>query len=339
MLRHYNIPIFIPELACPHQCVFCDQQKISGKKQQPSIEDVDHIVKAYLATIPVATKHVEIAFFGGNFTGLPADTQEAYLEKAAYWIKQEQVNGIRLSTRPDYINEQNLQMLKHHGVTCIEIGAQSFDDQVLQLSGRGHTVSDIENAAALIKRAGISLVIQMMTGLPGDTMNKTRHTARRIVECGAVATRIYPAVVIRSTQLEQLLDSGQYKPLSMEETIDRCKWLIHYFEKHQIQILRLGLHPSEGLISGCELVEGPFHPAMKELVLSSMWADLFSRLLNEQDHELKQKDLIICVAPRQLSVAVGHHGSNKEALEKIYRKVVFKTDPQLKGRAFHVHYC
>lgn len=337
-MRHYNIPIFIPELACPHQCVFCNQQKISGKEGQPLTDDVDHITKAYLATMPPADKHVEIAFFGGNFTGLPADTQQAYLEAAAKWVRQGRVNGIRLSTRPDYIREQNLSMLKHYGVTCIEIGAQSFNDQVLQLSGRGHTVQDIENAAALIKRSGISLVIQMMTGLPGDTMEKTMHTARRIVECGAVATRIYPAIVIRGTRLEQLLESGQYKPLSMEEAIERCKWLIQYFEKHQIHILRLGLHPSEGLISGCELVAGPFHPAMKELVLSSMWADLFAKLLNEQDPDMKQKELSIRVAPRQLSVATGHDGSNKQALEKVYRKVAFEADPQLKGRAFHVHY-
>lgn len=337
-MRHYNIPIFIPELACPHQCIFCDQHKISGKAGLPLLDDISHIVKAYLATMPTTGKYVEIAFFGGSFTGLPPEKQQAYLDKASVWVRQGQVNGIRLSTRPDYINKEILAMLRQAGVSCIEIGAQSFDDEVLRLSGRGHTVGDIEKASELIKEAGIGLVLQMMTGLPGDSHAKTLYTARRITEAGAMATRIYPALVIKGTRMEEMFKAGTYQPLTMQETISRCKDLIRFFEEKNMPVLRLGLHPSEGLISGCEMVAGPFHPALKELVMSALWADLFVDLLNEQNPDRKQQRLTITVAPKQLSTATGHGASNKKALERIYRKVDFKTDPELTGRSFYVHY-
>lgn len=337
-MRHYNIPIFIPELACPHQCVYCDQSKITGCDQPPAVDDIKDIVKAYLATMPDKDKHVEIAFFGGNFTGLPLKVQHAYLAEASALVAAGAIDGVRLSTRPDYINKEVMELLVYHHVSSVELGAQSLDDEVLRLSERGHTVKDVENASSMIREAGIELVLQMMTGLPGDTPEKTMDTARKIQQLGASATRIYPTLVIRGTRMEKLMLQGDYQPLSLEETIMRCKQLVIFFESHDIAILRLGLHPSEGLISGCEMAAGPFHPALKELVMTALWKDLLSGFIVDVTNQSSDMELTITVAPSQLNAATGHNATNRKELEKHYKKVVFKTDPLLTGRTFHAHY-
>ncbi len=337
-MRHYNIPIFIPELACPHQCVYCDQSKITGCDQPPAVDDIKYIVKAYLATMPDKDKHVEIAFFGGNFTGLPIEVQHAYLAEASTLVAAGAIDGIRLSTRPDYINKEVIDLLVHHHVSSVELGAQSLDDEVLRLSERGHTVKDVENASAMIREGGIELVLQMMTGLPGDTFEKTMDTAKKIQQLGAAATRIYPALVIRGTRLEKLMLQGDYQPLSLEETILRCKKLVVFFESHGIIILRLGLHPSEGLINGCEMAAGPFHPALKELVMTALWEESLSGFIADVNAQSRDMELTITVAPSQLNAAAGQKASNKIELEKHYKKVVFKTDPLLKGRTFHAYF-
>ncbi len=337
-MRNYNIPIFIPELACPNQCVYCNQRRITGHDKPPEVGDIKDIVKAYLATMPDRDKHVELAFFGGNFTGLPKEIQHAYLSEASSLLEQGAINGIRLSTRPDYIDQEVLDLLVQHHVSSVELGAQSLDDDVLKLSERGHTAKDVETASQLIRNANIDLVLQMMTGLPGDTFEKTMYTASKIRELGATATRVYPALVIRGTHLEKMMQQGDYHPLSLEETIARCKELVRYFEKHNITILRLGLHPSEGLISGCEMTAGPFHPALKELVMTALWEDAFTTLSSDDNKQNQTKELTVTVAPAQLNAAIGHKASNRVVLEKFFKNVTFKTDTSLKGRTFHVHY-
>jgi histone acetyltransferase (RNA polymerase elongator complex component) len=338
-MRHYNIPIFIPELACPHQCVFCDQRKIAGRNDPPPAEDVTRIVQAYLATMTSSPRHVDIAFFGGSFTGLPLKQQEAYLSEAYAWVEQGKVNGIRLSTRPDYIDAEVLRLLRRYGVTTVEIGAQSMDEEVLRLSERGHTVADVETAARLVRDAGISLVLQMMTGLPGDTREKTMHTARRIAELGATATRIYPALVIRGTRLGQMMQEGLYQPLDMPETIVRCMELVKYFESQDIRILRLGLHPSEGLVDGHDLLAGPFHPALKEMVISALWDEVFASLITAAKTGPKKASVVIWVPAGQLNAAAGHKASNRKKLQQYYHRVTFKPDPQLTGRTYHADIC
>lgn len=334
-MRHFNIPFFIPELGCPHQCVFCDQHRISGIQQAPKPEEVDSQVVAYLKTFPKGERVVEIAFFGGNFTGLPQNEQEAFLKAAAKWVEAGKINGIRLSTRPDYINGQVLALLKSYGVISIELGAQSLDEGVLQLAGRGHSAEHVKEASKMILDAGFVLGLQMMTGLPGDTLEKTLYTARRIAELGASETRIYPALVIRGTQLEQMYLAGSYQPLSLDETIARCKQLLLFFEGSKVKVLRLGLHPSEGLSQGSELVAGPFHPALKELVNTAIWKDIFRESIINK----KNKCLILTVAPKELNAAIGHKAANKNWLLGQFDKVVFVSDPELKGRSFHADYC
>jgi len=327
--KHFNIPIFIPNMGCPHMCVFCDQKKIAGKNSFPSSDKVISLINKHLSTIPKESK-IEIAFFGGNFTGIPVDKQKEYLEIARSYVKEGRVSGIRLSTRPDYIDEKILTMLKEYCVTAVELGAQSMDDDVLKLSGRGHTAEDVKRASLMIKRAEISLGLQMMIGLPGDTLLKTAATARVIVRLGADTARIYPTLVIKGTELERLYLERKYMPLSLEEAVSWSSVVLQIFEEHNINVIRVGLHPSEGLLSGDFLAAGPFHASFRELVYTEIWRKLLERFLCLEE----STELIIYVNPQEYKNAVGYNSTNKKMLLKKFKKVVFLEEPSLKGRYY-----
>lgn len=334
MLKHYTIPIFIPELACPHQCVFCDQRKISGQIDIPTIPEIKKKIQTYLKTIPVKRNRVEIGFFGGSFTGIPIEQQIEYLEAAASFVKGSRVYGIRISTRPDYIDENILKILKKYKVKTIELGAQSMDDEVLAKSGRGHNVECIEKSSKMILDAGFELGLQMMIGLPLDTRERALNTAQRIVELGATNTRIYPTLVIKGTQLEKLYLEGKYFPMRMTEAILWAKDLYLFFEKTSVQVIRIGLHPSEELDSEHSLVAGPYHPSFKELVLTEIWKEhLFENI------EFKpNKSIIIYVPFEQLNYAIGHGSENVKLLENHFTSVKIKADIKLINRSFYVDY-
>lgn len=333
--KHYTIPVFIPEEACPHQCVFCNQRKITNTIQSPGKQEVIDTINDHLGTFPDIERQVEIGFFGGNFTGIPIEKQEGYLSIAQPFLCDGSVQGIRLSTRPDYISDDILSLLKKYNVTTIELGAQSMDDEVLKASGRGHTVSDTEKAAKAIMAAGFNLGLQMMIGLPGDTLQKSLFTAQRIIELGADNTRIYPTLVIKDTALAKMFEEGKYEPLSLDEAVQWSKMIYAPFEMSNVQVIRMGLHPSEGLIDGAELVTGPFHPSFRELVLTEIWHDLF------QQYEWKSESncLKVYVPIKEYNYAIGYHRKNKDFLLKKYKSVTFETDPTLNKRAFYVDYC
>ncbi len=334
MLKHYNIPIFVPELACPHQCVFCDQRKISGQYDIPTICDIQKKIQEHLKTIPEKRSRVEIAFFGGSFTGIPEQQMIEYLSAAAEFVKGRRVEGIRISTRPDYIDEKILKILKKYKVHTIELGAQSMDAEVLAKSGRGHTVEDVERAAKMIKDAGFNLGLQMMIGLPYDTREKALHTAQRIAELGADNTRIYPTLVIKGTELEKMHQSGKYTPMRLTEAILWAKDLYLYFEKTNVNVIRIGLHPSEELDSKHSLVGGPYHQSFRELVMTEIWKEhLF------EDIEFKpDKAIIIYVPHEQLNFAIGHKKENALLLKNHFTSVKIKADIKLIKRAFYVDY-
>jgi len=309
--------------------VFCNQQKISGQILIPTEHEIIAQIENYLAGFPVGA-HVEIGFFGGSFTGVPFDEQEMFLQIAQIYLEHERIQGIRVSTRPDYISVEKLALLKRYGVTTIELGAQSLSEDVLLLSKRGHSVLDVERAAELIISSGFSLGLQMMTGLPGDTLEKTLMTARKIVALGADNTRIYPALVIKNTELEELYQQGEYVPLTLEEAVSRVKQLIPIFEEAGVTILRIGLHPSEGLLNGEDLVAGPFHQSFRELVESALWGDLFKDLF-----EMTSGNMIeISVPSGHRTMAIGYHAENRKHLELKYKKVRFIEDGGLKNHQF-----
>ncbi len=328
--KNYIIPIFIPELACPFQCLYCNQQKISGELKTPSDSEIRKIIDNHIETIPKGT-HIELAFFGGNFTGIPFEEQQHFLEQVQDYIKQGKIRSIRCSTRPDYINEKVLEMLKSFNVKTIELGAQSMEEEVLMMSGRGHSLEDTVQASKLIKDFGFDLGLQMMIGLPGDTKEKSLNTARKIIELGAENTRIYPTLVIRETKLEELYHAKKYKVLSLKEAVEWTSEILELFEKANVKILRVGLHPSEGLLDGSELVAGPFHQSFRELVYTEIW---HKKLINlKSDSDL----ITIIVNPKELNYAIGYNGENKKFLKEKFKKVIFKTDLNLKDRDFEIH--
>jgi len=332
MARHYTIPVFVPELACPNRCVFCNQRNISGTLCQPSDNEIHGIIRQRLETIPDKSK-VEIGFFGGNFTGIPLADQEHYLRLVQPYILNKEVSSIRISTRPDYIDLQRLELLKQYGVETIELGAQSLDKEVLKATGRGHSVEDVEKASRMILENGFSLGLQMMIGLPCDTLEKSLLTTKKIVLLGATSARIYPTLVIKDTALETLYHKGIYKPLSLEEAINWSKMLVPIFDEAGVKLIRLGLHPSEGLLNGENLVEGPFHVSFAELVYTEIWNDLLEPFANG----VKRKSICISVAEGQVNAAVGYYGKNRDMLKHRFKKVVFQDDAALGGREFHAY--
>ncbi len=332
-MKHSNIPIFLPELACPHQCVFCNQEKISGTLSIPKPEDVSKIIETHLSSLK-EKRIVDIAFFGGSFTGISIDLQEKYLKEAFKFIHSGIVSGIRISTRPDYIEQEKLDLLKKYGVTTIELGAQSTNNEVLNKSGRGHNFESIKKAAALILENGFQLGLQMMIGLPYDTFERSLQTANDIAALGAQSTRIYPTVIIKETVLEQLYNKGKYKPLSLEEAVVWTKELVKVFEKNNINILRIGLHPSEELKPGKSLAAGPFHPSFKEMVMSKIWNELIFNALENKNPE----NASFRINDKQLNFAVGFNGSNKKELEQKGINTRFTADSSLSKYQFDVSY-
>lgn len=331
--RHSNIPIFLPELACPHQCVFCNQVKISGTLSIPAPEDVKRIVEMHLSSMK-EKRIVDIAFFGGSFTGISIALQEKYLKEAYKFIQNGQVSGVRVSTRPDYIQQEKLDLLKKYGVTTIELGAQSTNNEVLNKSGRGHNFDAIKKASSLILENGFQLGLQMMIGLPYDTFERSLQTANDIIALGAHCTRIYPTVVIKETALEKLYNKGNYKPLTITEAVLWTKEFVKLYEKNNIKILRIGLHPSEELVDGKSLIDGPFHPSFKEIVMSQIWNELlFDEIKNKNPEKVT-----IRVNDKQLNYAVGFNGSNKQELIKKGISTRFIADSNLSKYQFDVSY-
>jgi len=333
MIKHYTIPIFIPELACPFQCVFCNQEKISGHQNIPDAREIIGTIEDHLQSFKETERIVEIGYFGGSFTGIPMDEQQNYLKIVQPYFDSGKVQGIRLSTRPDYINKEILTMLKSYHVTTIELGAQSFHDDVLKKTRRGHTAIQIEQAAKMILEDGFKLGLQMMIGLPGDTLDHSIFTAKKIIEAGAHCTRIYPAVVIRDTLMHSWYNQGKYKPLSLEQAVDWTKQILPLFEEAGTNIIRVGLHPSEGLVSGEELIDGPFHPSFKELVISAIWKDILAPLLSNKSGN----NIEIHVPPNELNYAIGYKSTNREMLLQKFNSVKFVADTNISPRSFKIH--
>lgn len=324
-MKHYNIPIFIPELACPNRCIYCNQRHISGQLQAVKPEEIKQIIEQHLATF-IRPSEVELAFFGGSFTGIDEKDMLTYLQTVQPYIEQGEIKSIRISTRPDYINEKILDILQQYNVKDIELGAQSLDEEVLAFAKRGHTVRDVENASQLIKSYGFSLGLQMMIGLPLDSVEKSKETAKKILELGAESTRIYPTLVINNTDLADLYRQNKYKALSLDEAVDWTTEIYKIFSQSSIKILRIGLHPSEALINGTELLAGPFHVSFKELVLTKIWQEKFEKL------PINTKTIL--VNPKEINYAIGYNSKNKQLLQKKFPYLKFISDSNVELGTF-----
>ncbi len=332
-IKHYTIPVFVPEMACPFQCAFCNQKKISGHYLAPDFSQTDETIRRYLRSFKQNSRFVEVGFFGGTFTGIPTEVQEGYLKVVQPYLKSGQIKGIRLSTRPDYIDEQVLTRLKKYNVSTIELGAQSLNDEVLKASFRGHTAHQVKIASEQIKSFGFDLGLQMMIGLPHDTLDKSMETAKKIIAFGAGNTRIYPSLVIKNTAMHRWYLQGKYKPLSIEEAVNWSKVLLPLFENNGVKVIRLGLHPSEGLLNGSELVAGPFHPSFRELVLTEIWSEKLQTACSDFPDS---SSLEIQVSPKEINVAIGYKAVNKKKLQQKFKNVIFTPNNNIISGKFKI---
>lgn len=273
---HYIIPIFVPHEGCPHTCVFCNQDSITGSCFSIDGAFVKSTIEQYLTTIKNADSIIEVSFFGGTFTAININKQKELLAVAKEYKDAGKINYIRLSTRPDYINDKILSNLKDYKVDIIELGVQSLDNEVLVKSGRGHSSDDVHKASALIKEYGFTLGHQIMLGLPGDTMKKDIETTKKVIALKPSICRIYPSLVIKDTPMEKMLKAGTYKPYDLEEAVEISKIVYGMLTCNNIGVIRIGLQPTEEINYGGDIIEGPFHPAFRELVEGSIYCDMIN---------------------------------------------------------------
>lgn len=322
----------MPELACPYRCVYCNQFSITGLSDIIKPEEVKIIIDNHLSSFKDENRFVEVAFFGGNFTGLPLEMQNDYLEVVQPYLDKNLIHGIRCSTRPDYISYHRVKELRHYGMRNIELGAQSTNDLVLNKCKRGHSYKDIVEASQIILSEDITLGLQMMIGLPSSNKEIDFQTARDIVNLGAKETRIYPCIVVKDTELEKMYMSEEYNSLSLEDAISESADLYSYFINNQVKVLRIGLHASDEL-DGEAYVAGPYHRNFAEMVFSHIWKEKFEKLRNSEFENLRSRDIIINVPESQINHAIGWKGENKKMLLERFDNVVFKAkDERLKTK-------
>lgn len=313
--KHINIPLFIPHEGCPNACIFCNQHSITGKNGSAD-RDIVPEIEAALTTYTGLPENAEIAFFGGSFTGLDRALMTRLLETAYAYVQSGRVGGIRLSTRPDYIDAERLTLLKQYGVRDIELGLQSMCDNVLSASKRGHTAAVAETACALIKQYGFTLTGQMMLGLPASALADELYTARKIVAMGCDYARIYPTVVFEHTELCTLAKSGAYMPLTVEEAVFRGAAVYKEFVESDVKILRIGLQATESLGAGSDVYGGANHSALGERIVGEYY---FQKMLADFD---RLKSLFsdtpgileIRCAPGEESKVAGQQKHNKMRL-------------------------
>ncbi len=271
MMKKGNLSIFIPHAGCPQQCSFCNQHSIASAEKPPTPEEVHNICNTFLPSDSTMGKELEIAFFGGSFTAIDRTYMEDLLKATVPFLQAKRATGIRISTRPDAIDNDVLNILKRYGVTSVELGAQSMLNEVLAKNERGHTAEDVVNASKLIKEYGFSLGLQMMVGLPfeQDARKAAEETAQQLALLEPDTMRVYPAITLEDTQMAVWYKNDTYKPLLLEEAIDICADLLTFFEEKKIKVIRAGLHADEGLKAG--YVAGPYHDAFRQLCITKQY--------------------------------------------------------------------
>ena len=324
-MSHGNLAIFVPHMGCPQQCSFCDQRRISGTEKPPTPQEVEELCGAAAPVMARRGTQGEIAFFGGSFTAIPRPYMEALLKAAAPFVEEGPFSGIRISTRPDAIDQDILRLLRRYHVTWIELGAQSMNERVLEQNRRGHTAAQVGEASARIKGEGFALGLQMMTGLYGASPDTDRETMEALVALHPDAVRVYPTLVVEGTYLAQLYRRGQYQPQTLEEAVSLRAELLEGFGEAGIPVIRMGLHADPELEKA--LVAGPYHPAFRELCEGAVLYNRIARLLAGKS----QGCYIVFVSPKAVSKLKGHGALGLKKLSADGYEISVKQDPVLDG--------
>ena len=314
MKKRYIIPIFVPHLGCPNDCVFCNQKSISGQQKMITKEDIIKTINFYLENIKDKEAKKEVAFFGGSFTGIDVDKQEEFLQTAYKFIKDGRIDSIRVSTRPDYINKD-----------------------ILKQSHRGHTFEEVKKASKLIRWYGFNLGHQMMVGLPESTRLDEINTAKELIKLKPKMVRIYPVLVIHNTKLEKDYLEGKYKPLTVVQAVETCKEIVPIFRAKGIDIIRIGLQNTDEItdpsVKGSEVVAGPYHPAFRQLVEANLWYDDILKRIKEMNTKVKRVKIII--NPKDVNNVVGHKRENIQKLKDVYElDLIIEQDEKMKEGKF-----
>lgn len=339
MKKEYIIPIFVPHLGCPNNCTFCNQKKISGQTKMVTKQDVKDTIEYYLKNFKDDHKYVEVAFFGGSFTAIEKEKQEELLEAVQEYIHNKKVHSIRVSTRPDCIDKDILKRLKKYNVKTIELGVQSTNNYILSRCKRGHTCEDVKKASKLIRRYGFVLGHQMMVGLPESTKQDEINTAKELIKLKPEIVRIYPVLVIKDTELAEEYQRGEYTPLTVGQAVERCKEIVDLFNRKKITVIRIGLQNTEEItdpsLKESSVVAGPYHPAFRQLVESSMWYD---SIVNEiKKVNAKVKKVRIKANDKNVNNIIGHKKENITKLKEVYDvDVIIEKDDNIKPGKFEL---
>lgn len=337
MKKEYIIPIFVPHLGCPNNCTFCNQKRISGQTKMVTAKDVKETIEYYLKNFKDNHKYVEVAFFGGSFTAIDKEKQIELLEAAQEYIENKLVNSIRISTRPDCIDKEILKRMKKYHVKTIELGVQSTNNYILSKCKRGHTGEDVKKASKLIRRYGFILGHQMMVGLPESTKQDEVNTAKELIRLKPKIVRIYPVLVIKDTELADEYNRGEYTPLTVGQAVERCKEIVDLFNRNKINVIRIGLQNTEEIsdpsTEKSSVVAGPYHPAFRQLVESSMWYEAIVAKIKKVNAKVKKVKIL--ANDININNIIGHKKENIEKLKEIYDvDVVIERDEKIKPGKF-----
>ena len=339
MKKEYIIPIFVPHLGCPNNCTFCNQKRISGQTKMVTAQDVKDIIDFFLKNFRDDYKYVEVAFFGGSFTAIDEKIQVQLLEAVQEYIQNKKVNSIRISTRPDCIDKEILKRMKKYHVKTIELGVQSTNNYILKRCKRGHTYEDTKKASKLIRRYGFILGHQMMVGLPESTKQDEINTAKELIRLKPKIVRIYPVLVIKDTELADEYERGDYTPLTVGQAVERCKDIVDLFNRNKINVIRVGLQNTEEITDpGTEkssVIAGPYHPAFRQLVESSMWYDSIVNKIKKVNAKVKKVKII--ANDVNVNNIIGHKKENIEKLKDVYDvEVVIEKSEEIKPGKFKI---
>jgi len=315
--NRYILPFFIPHKGCPHRCIFCDQYQVTGSSA-PTREEVAAAIDNWRQE-PLP----EVAFYGGSFTALSREEQAYYLEVTAEAIKQDRIRGVRVSTRPDAISQEELDFLTGFGVDMVELGVQSLEDEVLKKAGRGHTAADTFRAAALLKKAGFHWGVQLMPGLPGEDRARALANAAALLAYQPDTARLYPTLVLQGTPLAALYEAGKYRPLSLMEAVDICRDLLLLCRYYGVDVIRVGLQPTDEIAWGKGVLAGPFHPSFGHLAAGALWLAKAEHLLTR--HKLENP--VLYADPRHMAQLVGQNRTNMIDLSRRYPGIKAKPYP------------
>lgn len=310
--------------------------------------DVRNTIETYLSTLENSSvETIEVAFFGGSFTGIPIEEQSAFLSVAKEYKDRGRIHKIHMSTRPDYINEEILDNLKKYSADTIELGVQSFDDVILKKAGRGHGSSIVYHSSRLIQEYGFELGIQLMVGLPGDTMETAIFSARETVKIAPSIARLYPTIVINDTELFNMYRRGEYEPLSQDEALARTKAMYEIIDDAGINIIRVGLKSSDLINENGEISGKTYHPAFRQLVEGEIARDRIESQLHSMNLSVSEKvsfdrgerlKVDVFSSPESFSNMVGHKACNKTyfAEKYPYLNFAFRTDVALEHNRYRI---